>query len=77
MNSELYHYGIKGMKCGVRRKHKNAAKARERDLSYTGRQAMTFAGMSNSFRKGGNSLKALSDEEYANMFDDPELLELK
>lgn len=77
MNSELYHYGVKGMKWGVRRKRRKAAKARERDISYTGRQAMTFAGMSNSFRKGGNSLKARSDEEYADMFDDPELLELE
>lgn len=33
--------------------------------------------MSNSFRKGENSLKARSDEEYADMFDDPELLELQ
>ena len=38
---------------------------------------MGFAGMSNSFRKGGNRLKTLSDEEYANRFDDPELLELE
>lgn len=38
---------------------------------------MAFAGMSNSFRKGENSLKARSDEEYADMFDDPELLESK
>ena len=57
MNSELYHYGVKGMKWGVRRKRRKAAKARERDISYTGRQAMTFAGMSNSFRKGEILLK--------------------
>lgn len=77
MTDELYHFGVKGMKWGVRRKRKKAEKTRERDLSYTGRQAMNFAGMSNSFRKGEKSLKARSDEEYANMFDDPELLELE
>ena len=72
MNNELYHYGVKGMKWGVRRTEKRRAKY----LDKTSRMAETHKATARDYQQRAKKLKNTSDSDYAKMFDDKEYLEM-
>ena len=67
---ELYHFGVKGMKWGVRR----AINRRDRDLELTSRISKSNVGSAKMYRDTANKLKKMSDDDYSKMFDDPAFL---
>ena len=69
-NDELYHFGVKGMKWGVRR----AINRRDRDLELTSRISKSNVGSAKMYRDTANKLKKMSDDDYSKMFDDPAFL---
>lgn len=56
---ELYHYGVLGMKWGVRRARKNGA-----EYKYTSHGTKTYAKKAAKYRKKGDAEKAKRYEEY-------------
>ena len=54
-DNELYHYGVKGMKCGIRR-------AQKRGQNYLVKSAKSYAANKNS--KGDKYLSKAADQAY-------------
>lgn len=67
---ELMHYGVKGMKWGVRRALKKQAKYADR----AERMSKAHKSASRVYSETANKLRNTSDKEYAKQFDDKEYL---
>lgn len=70
MSNELYHYGVKGMKWGVRRARKKQAKYADR----ADRMSKAAESASRGYSKTAKELRNTSDKEFAKQFDDEEYL---
>ena len=70
-NTELFHYGVKGMKWGVRR----AEKRRRKYLDKTERMAESHKSISKSYSSVAKKLSRRSDVDYAEEFDDKDYLD--
>ena len=73
-NDELYHFGVKGMKWGVRHTRKRARNAKNRDLDLTSRRAKLDSDYAKYYRATAKNHKSMSDDDYAKYFDDQDLL---
>ena len=71
---ELYHFGVKGMKWGVRHARKRAQNRRDRDLELTSRFAKLDSDYAKYYRATAKKHKNMSDDDFAKMFDDRDLL---
>lgn len=75
MENELYHYGVKGMKCGVRRSERKTRKQARKDAQETARSKMYYGEGTGVRRRNINAVvkqrskdptyKKAFDEEYA------------
>ena len=70
-NTELFHYGVKGMKWGVRR----AEKRRKKYLDRAERMAKSHESTSKTYSSVAKKLSRRSDSDYAKDFDDKEYLD--
>lgn len=70
-NTELFHYGVKGMKWGVRR----AEKRRKKYLNKTERMAKGYESTSKTYSSVAKKLSRRSDSDYATDFDDKDYLD--
>ena len=71
---ELYHFGVKGMKWGVRHARKRAQKRRDNDLALSSRISKSNVGSAKMYRDMANKLKKMSDDDYSKMFEDSDFL---
>ena len=76
-NDELYHFGVKGMKWGVRHARKRAQNRRDNDLALSSRLSKSDAGSAKMYRDMANKLKKMSDDDYSKTFDDSDFLEIR
>lgn len=70
MNDALQHYGVKGMKWGVRR----AEKRRSKYLNKTDRMAKMHESNAKAYLNSAKKLKSTNDKDYEKQFDDREYL---
>ena len=73
-DDELYHFGVKGMKWGIRHTRKRAQNRKNRDLDLTSRRAKLDSSYAKYYRATAKNHKSMSDDDYAKYFDDPDLL---
>lgn len=68
----LMHYGVKGMKWGVRRAEKRRSKYANKAIQ----KAKRHQANSKWYSETAKRYRRMSDTDYASMFDDDELLKL-
>ena len=69
-STELMHYGVRGMKWGVRR----AEKRRSKYANQAKRKAEMHESLARTYSKDAKELKSMSDSAYAKRFDDKDYL---
>lgn len=72
MENELYHYGVKGMKWGVRRAERNTRKQARKDAQETARSKMYYGEGAGVRRRNINSVvkQRSKDPTYKKAFDE-------